>query len=223
MGTSEQGGGAIHGPPEIAAGQGQSKLEDRLDLLLEASRSLLAQPRLEEVVSRLLDLSRRLISAEAYAIWRLDAAAGYWRMVSSAGLSDAYCRHEVPARESEELASGVMQFEDVSTAPLIAQRRGMYAAEGIGSLLVVPIEVQGRYSGTISFYDSKPRRFTNTEVRLGTALANLAGSALSTAELTPSRSGTAGARKRPGSALLIWLRRVHFWLRLWTMPLRWPA
>jgi len=65
-------------------------IENSLGLLVEASGVLLGSLTLEDVQPAILDLSRRLISADAYAIWRGDPQAKVWRIVSSAGLSEQY-------------------------------------------------------------------------------------------------------------------------------------
>jgi PAS domain S-box-containing protein len=164
-------------------------VEERLGLLVKASGVLLGSLSLEAVQPAILDLSRRLISADAYAVWRQDFQSGAWRIVASAGMSEAY--NEQTIREEKQTHHALDEpivAEDVSQTPLLAMRRELYEAEGIKSLLAVPLRIHGRASGTLTFYYRQPRKFSKTEVRVASALANLSGSAITTAELYEEQS-----------------------------------
>jgi signal transduction histidine kinase len=63
-----------------------------------------------------------------------------------------------------------------------------YQKEGIRSLLVVPLRIQGAVTGTIAFYYHQPHRFSPVEKRVATALANLAAVAIGNAELYEEQS-----------------------------------
>jgi PAS domain S-box-containing protein len=164
-------------------------VEERLGLLVEASGVLLGSLSLEAVQPAILDLSRRLISADAYAIWRLDAKTDTWSVVSSAGMSEAYYEQTIlDAGQGQRVLDEPIIAEDVTRLPLLAMRRELYQAEGIKSLLVVPLLIHGRPSGTLTLYYRRPYKFSQTEVRVALALANLSGSAISTAELYEAQS-----------------------------------
>ena len=162
----------------------QEAVERSLTLLVEASGVILGSPSLEAVQPAVLDLSRRLVAADAYAIWRLDRAANEWRIVSSAGVSERYAAQRLPAggRDSATLERPVVA-EDVAALPLLAERRQLYESEGIRSLLAAPLRIHGEPCGTLTFYYREPHTFRETELRVVTALANLAGAAISSAEL----------------------------------------
>jgi PAS domain S-box-containing protein len=167
----------------------QEEVERSLTLLVEASGVILGSPSLGAVQPAVLDLSRRLVAADAYAIWRLDAAAREWRIVSSAGVSEQYSGHRIPAPDD---ARGALErpvvAEDVTALPLLAERRQMYESEGVRSLLAAPLRIHGEPCGTLTFYYRRPHKFRETELRVVTALANLAGSAISNAELYEEQS-----------------------------------
>ncbi len=159
-------------------------IEESLALLIEASGVLLGSRTLDEVQPAILDISRRLISADAYAIWRVDAAARTWRIVSAAGLSESYRSHIIedwnPA--SADLEKPVVA-EDIEQVSLLDARRDIYRSENIRSLLAVPLTIHGEASGTLTYYYRQPHRFSDREMRVATALANLAGAAIGGAEL----------------------------------------
>ena len=167
----------------------QKSLEERLTLLVEASRVLLGSPALEAVQPAILDLSRRLISADAYAIWRVNRKEKSWHIVSQDGMSEVYYRSGVKDLEStQSLLDRPFIAEDVTQVPELSERQTMYEVEGIKSLLAVPLQIHGETSGTLTFYYRRPHRFSETEVKVATALANLAGSAISSAELYEQQS-----------------------------------
>jgi PAS domain S-box-containing protein len=178
--TSEQ---AAREEAEAALRQ-QRSIEERLTLLVEASGVLLGSPTLEAVQPAVLELSRRLISADAYAIWRIDSQSHSWRIVSHEGLSEEY---ELQSVQDEENTYSLLQqpviAENISQSTVLSKRQALYQKEGIESLLAVPLRIHGVISGTLTFYYHQPHHFSETEVKVATALANLAGSAIGSAEL----------------------------------------
>ena len=167
----------------------QRSIEERLTLLVEASGVLLGSPALEAVQPAVLDLSRRLISADAYAIWRTDPQTNSWRIVSHDGLSEEYYRQSV---RNEEVVPALLKqpfiAEDITQSPVLSARQRLYQTEGIKALLGIPLRIHGTISGTLTFYYHQPHSFSQTEVKVATALANLAGSAISSAELYEQQS-----------------------------------
>ncbi len=157
---------------------------ESLHLLLQASATLLAQPDLHAVLDRILALSRGLIRADAYAVWRLEESKQEWRVLASQGLSPAYLEMSpVPAAGITELSDEPIVAPDVHSLPLLEHRRQSYAAEGIRSLLALPLRIQGRNAGTITFYFRNQRQLEPAELQEAELLANLAASGISSAEL----------------------------------------
>jgi PAS domain S-box-containing protein len=156
----------------------------QLSLLIDASGGLTQSLGLADVLAAIVDLSHRLIDADAHAIWRLRSETGYWEVVQSAGLSQEYLADagRLPAPK-DEISPDPIVAENVQELPVTAQRHAAYRAEGIASMLAIPLRLHGRIAGTLVFYYRKPRTFETVTVRLATALANLAASAISTAEL----------------------------------------
>ncbi|MFO0848356.1 MAG: PAS domain S-box protein [Gemmataceae bacterium] len=155
-----------------------------LGVLIEASGRLTGSLLPPAVRAAVLDLSHRLVAADAYAIWRLSPDGAEWAVADSAGLSDAFLRADgrIPAAGHVTPDRPVVA-EDVGRAAGLEGRRPAYAAEGIASLLAVPLKTHGRVSGTLAFYYKARRRFDDVTVRVASALADLAGAALATADL----------------------------------------
>jgi PAS domain S-box-containing protein len=136
------------------------------------------------VRASVLDLSHRLIAADAYAIWRVSADGTEWAVADAAGLSDHYLRTAGRVEQSAAVVpSAPLIGEDVQADTPFETRRAAYRAEGIASLLAVPLYVHGRVSGTLTFYYHTRRKFDDLTVRVASALADLAGAAIGTAEL----------------------------------------
>ena len=158
--------------------------EARLALLAQASGALLQNVSLDAVLPAVLELSTQLIQADAYAVWRMAPGSDTWQVVCDAGLSEAYrAAHLVSGGQGQPRLDAPLPIEDVERDERLATRREAYREEGIGALLILPITIQAQNTGTLVFYYREPHRFSQTDLRVGTALANLAGSAIGTAEL----------------------------------------
>jgi len=159
-------------------------VEEQLALLVDASGFLLGSLEPEAVLRAILDLSRRLIPADAYAVWRYREAARCWEIGCAAGLSESYCQVTIADLGATAPAQvALVMSEDVEQDPLLANRRALYRAEGIRSLFAVPLHLYGENSGTIAFYFKNTHQFGQAEIRIANALANLASAAVTTAEL----------------------------------------
>ncbi len=164
--------------------QRHCQIEEQLTLLVEASGSLSASLDMGAVADAVLALSRRLIVADAHAVWRYQAATGRWGIVLASGLSEDYQRSTIEVLEhTPRLPETPVVAEDIRTMAMLGHRREAYDREGIRSMLVVPLKVRGALSGTLVFYYRSPHHFTEVEVHVATALANLAASAIGSAEL----------------------------------------
>lgn len=159
------------------------QLEEQLTVLVEASDSLLSSLKVSTVLPAILDLSRRLVAADAYGVWRLSGPDGDWKTFAASGLSQEYLGFSVNSFENIVSIKSPIIAEDVEAIPGLAPRLEKYRQEGIRSMLVVPLRIQGTENGTIAFYFHQPHHFSQIEIRVATALANLASIAISNAEL----------------------------------------
>ncbi|HWS89922.1 MAG TPA: PAS domain S-box protein [Pyrinomonadaceae bacterium] len=159
-------------------------VEERLRTLVDASASLLGSPQTEVVLPAVLALSHRLVAADAYAIWRYQEQEKVWAVVAASGLSDEYSRDRIPVTtQTPHMPDRPLVVEDVFADPMLEVRREFYRREGVRSMLTLPLSAHGETIGTLVFYYREPRRFAHTDVVVATALANLAASAVRTAEL----------------------------------------
>ena len=180
--------------------EAQKAVEQELMLLVEASGTLLASPHSGDVQTTIVQLAQRFIAADAHAVWRQNEE-GMWRLVSSSGLSVPYVTYASKSVPSSSPAPAApMIVPDVAREDALKPRAGAMQAEGIRSLLAIPLWMQGGPAGTLTFYWRSPHAISNAEVRISTALANLAAAALTAAELyerqTASRERAESSERR---------------------------
>src|SRR4051812_2134176 len=165
----------------------QAELQQRLLALVAASRSVLVSPRVDDVLPALLAIARQIVTADGYAVWRFDRDQALWRIGASHGISAEFAAAVIQSFEDRPVSTvpfaGPLVVEDVRSHAILAERLALYANEGIASMIVVPLMVGDRASGSIVFYYRIPRGFTEVEAQVASALGNLASATLTTAEL----------------------------------------
>ncbi|HEY0171966.1 MAG TPA: ATP-binding protein [Pyrinomonadaceae bacterium] len=169
---------------EEALGQ-RRDVEGRLRTLVEASANLLGSPQTEAVLPAVVDLSRSLVEADAYAVWRVLPNGPAWAVVASSGLSEEYSGDRIEVTSATpRLPDEPLVVEDVfADDTMLTPRHETYRREGIRSMLTIPMRAHGEPVGTLVFYYRQPRRFAETDVVVAQALANLAASAIRTADI----------------------------------------
>jgi PAS domain S-box-containing protein len=179
------------------------ELQQRLMGLVTASASLLGSPNIDAVMSAAIELARDVFSSDGYALWRLDDT-GQWRIVRAVGVSGEFASRVIaPTNQSSQNRVPFTEpfvVENVETAPMVAEMRDAYQREGIISMIVFPLAIHGERRGTMVFYSRRPTQFRPMDIQVGTAMANLAGAALTTAELYEeqrhAREGSDHARQQ---------------------------
>ena len=167
-----------------ATAGGAVPASEGVQALLDASAMLLASVSVDAVVARIVELSRQIIKADAYAIWR-TYDAHCWRVLAASGLSQGY-RRELLAKDP--IVPRFQAIPDVTRDDVVAQYEQIYKEEGIRSLLVVPLQLadplpDGPNAGTITFYWREQREPSHLDIFYASALANLSSAALRISEL----------------------------------------
>jgi PAS domain S-box-containing protein len=164
--------------------QQHRQMEEQLTLLIDASGALTSTLEPGAVLSSVVRLSQRLLPADAHGLWRFHAPSGQWRLVSSAGLSDGYQQATIKLLgQAFQMPDRPVVAEDVFQLPLLAERRKGYRAEGIRSLIALPLRIHGQVCGTLTVYHRQPHAFSEAEIRIASALGNLAAAAIGSADL----------------------------------------
>jgi signal transduction histidine kinase/ActR/RegA family two-component response regulator len=162
----------------------QVNLQQRLSALADGAGDLLVSPSSSDLMAAIGALSARLLPADAHAVWRYDQTSNLWRAVWQRQLSDRFVAMATPrAADPAAPFTQPQLISDVASVPWLANRHEMYAAEGIRSLLIVPLRILGKSFGTIVGYYRAARTFSEADRHVATALGNLASAAVTTASL----------------------------------------
>jgi PAS domain S-box-containing protein len=160
---------------------------ERLRLLLEASSTLLGSLSVDSMLPEILELAGRTLAADAYALWRKDAAGGDWSVAAYAGLPESYVESATSAirgRGDAVLLDEPLLAEDISKADWIGpEHRRAHEEAGTRAMLVVGLRYSDRVVGTLVFYYRRPHVFAEAEKNAASLLANIAAAAIGTAEL----------------------------------------
>jgi len=160
----------------------RNDLHTRLLMLVAASTKLFGTPHLAAVVASVLEVAADLVPADAYVIWRLKPETG-WHPLAFDGVSPQFATITSAQGKTELDFARPITVEDVLTWPAAAQRRDAYVQEGIASMLIVPLSLNGLRQGAFVCYHRMPHRYSDVDVNIAAALGNLTAAAVSNAEL----------------------------------------
>jgi PAS domain S-box-containing protein len=165
-------------PMRIAVAE-RRELQERLVALTTGADALLRPADLSAVHRAVLELAARVLPAGGHVIWSLDSQASLWRAVCSSGVSPGFVSEPVSGTEltfSEPLVADDLRGE------LLVERLGAYHAEGVRSLISVPLPIGGIRRTALSVYYREPHKTTSAELQVAIALGHLAAAAIDNAE-----------------------------------------
>ncbi len=155
--------------------------------LYEVSSTVAKSLRLNEVLGLITESAVSVIDARACSIRLLDADSGELRPGGSSGLSGAYwSKGKVTVQDSlldqRVLAGEAVMIRNAQTDPLFQYPDAAHA-EGLTSVLSLPLASKGNTLGVIRIYARRQRDFAKREVRLLRAFADAAAVAIENAQL----------------------------------------
>ncbi len=139
----------------------------------------------DELLDLIVESAIDTMEAKAACIFLSDKEKDLFLPVAQKGLSQNYHHAEpVEARKLVDtiLRDGYIMFRDATTDPRL-ENHEMKKAEGIVSILTVPIMVQNEVIGILSLYTATPRDFSQDEIDFLAALADQGGMAVQQARL----------------------------------------
>jgi signal transduction histidine kinase len=184
MGT-EEGSDSVAGPERERMLADARQRNERLAALVEIGRDLTSTLDIAEVLLRVVRDARRLLQGKVTSLM-LERGGGF-ETVASDGAGRAYLTREPPAVHNS-VSGRVLQsgqpitVEDVLREPYF-HRAEVAQAEGLVSLLSVPLRTKDRIIGVLNLYTGLRRCFDAEEVALMTLLAQQAAVAIENAEL----------------------------------------
>ena len=139
----------------------------------------------DELLHRIVQSATEALNAKAACLFLADRKQNTFAPTAQFGLSDNYL-HANPfkARKIVEALKkeGHLFFEDATSDPRLEHHKAK-KAEGIASIVTVPVMVDNRCIGVLSLYTDKKHRFSQDEIDFLKALAAGGGVALKKARL----------------------------------------
>jgi GAF domain-containing protein len=139
----------------------------------------------EKILDLIVESAIETMDAKAACLFLADRERDIFIPTAQKGLSDNYL-HSKPLRAraivQEVLRGGYLTIRDATTDPRV-DHHDVKKAEGIASLLDVPVMVRGEVIGILALYTAAPRDFTAEEIEFLTALAEQGGMAIERARL----------------------------------------
>ena len=108
----------------MSISQEQQALESKLQILFDASATLIGSLRMEDLLPKVLELARKLNAAEACAIWRHEPDTDLWKIAAAVGLSSAYQEATIHST-SGIIGERPFCFEDVNQIPARGRAAGL--------------------------------------------------------------------------------------------------
>ncbi len=138
-----------------------------------------------ELLGLIVDSAIETMKAKAACLFLADEEEDVFVPVAQKGLSDKYL-HAKPMNAKKIVAAilkgGYLAIRDATTDPRV-ENHAMKKAEGIASILDVPVMVNDRAVGVLALYTAKPRDFSQNEIDFLSALAEQGGMAIERARL----------------------------------------
>jgi signal transduction histidine kinase len=155
--------------------------------LASVSRTINSTLNLDEALQVITKEASELMRARMCSLMLLDESREWLELRASYGAGEAYIKK--PRLSVAESLVGVVvrrkKALQVSNVQTDARYQNVELArrEGLVSLLSVPLIFAGQSTGALSVYTAKPYSFSNEEIRILTALAELSAIAIEKARL----------------------------------------
>jgi PAS domain S-box-containing protein len=153
---------------------------ERLEALARLSSLLRSGLSARDAMQRVLAEVQSIFPADAYAVWRFHHRTNDWRIIASAGLLHDYAGQGIAERRNDGmLVNGAVFIPDVFASPAVTERRAFYEAEGVRSMFVLPLHLQGEMNGTFVCYYRTPHATDPDDRRLGSIFGDVVAAVLS--------------------------------------------
>jgi GAF domain-containing protein len=140
---------------------------------------------IKQILERMsVDVAKSL-GVKAVSVRLLDKEKGTLELVASHGLSKKYLNKgpvRIEKSVTEALKGKTVVIRD-ATANREVQYRNEKSEEGIASILCAPIKAKDEVIGVMRFYTENEQDFTEGEIMLAEAVANLGGLAIQNASM----------------------------------------
>jgi GAF domain-containing protein len=157
-----------------------TKKEDYFKTFCNISKAFGATQNQEKLLELIVDSVIESMEAKAACLYLADEVEDVFYPVSQKGLSENYLHANVfHARGLVDgiKKAGYLSFEDATSDPRLEHHEAK-KAEGIASILTVPVTVDNEVIGVLSLYTARRRVFDEDEIGFLRALADQGGMAI---------------------------------------------
>ncbi len=155
--------------------------------LASVSRTINSTLNLDEALRAITKESCELMRARMCSLMLLDESREWLHLRASYGAGDAYIKKPRLAVEESLIGVVVRRKKPLQVANVQADTRyqnvELARREGLVSLLSVPLVFSGQTIGALSVYTARPYNFSNEEIKILGALAELSAIAIEKARL----------------------------------------
>lgn len=142
----------------------RASYRDQLETLFDLGRQVTAVLDLEELLTRIPELIRRLIQFDAFAVYLLDSRRQELRIAYAVGYpEDAASRVRIPVGEGL-VGRAVAEREPVLVSDVEADSRYVAIAPGMRATLVVPLLHKNRPIGALNILSREAGAFTEADL-----------------------------------------------------------
>ncbi len=165
------------------------------DLLYEVSRAISSNRYLEEILSLIVGMTAELMGSKICSLMLLDEKKQELVIKATQSLSENY-RTKPPIKVGESVSGRAVQKKEPITVLDVTQEAGykypgIARAEGLKSLISVPMMVRSRVIGVLNCYTANEHQFTEEEVQLLVGVANQAAVAIENTNLLAEKIAAA--------------------------------
>ncbi len=138
----------------------------------------------DELLELIVQSAIDTMKGRAACLWLVDEERDEFIPMAQKGLSKKYFKTALTLGKivSVVMKEGYLHARDASTDPRLEQHEAK-KAEGIASMLIVPVTVKRKVIGVLTLYTSKPKDFSKDEIEFMVALAEQGGMAIENARL----------------------------------------
>lgn len=156
--------------------------KDYFDTFCTVSKAMASATTEAALLNLIVESVVDALDGKAACLFLRDPADDYFVVKAQTGLSDNYL-HASPMKAAGLVSAleekGYLSFEDATTDPRL-ENHDAKKAEGIASILTVPVRVSNVTKGVLSVYTAKKREFTQKQIDFLCALADQGGIAIHT-------------------------------------------
>lgn len=154
-----------------------SKYKKYFDSICNINRSLGATLSFEKHIKLIVTGAVETMEGKAAALFLGDAKKEIFHLAAQTGLSEKYLHTDpinAQGQISAVMGNGFLAVEDATTDPVVLNHAAK-KAEGIASMLKVPVRVKDNMIGILTLYTGERRKFAKDDIVYLSALAEIGG------------------------------------------------